>query len=74
MVECPLMVQWVIRSIPDGGPFQLFLVPASALQLVQQRPLYVASCLWDGHIKDPLLLIKKVVHDVAAAGFFSLTI
>ena len=31
-------------------------------------PLYVPSCLWDGRIKDPLLLIKTVVHDVAAAG------
>ena len=25
-----LMVQWVIGSIPHGGPFELFLIQASA--------------------------------------------
>ena len=29
-----LMVQWVIGSIPHGGPIELFLIPASAPQLV----------------------------------------
>ena len=29
-VESLLMVQWVIRSIPHGGPIELFLYPASA--------------------------------------------
>ena len=42
MVECPLMVQWVVRSIPHGGPIELFLVQASA---------DVLSCLWDGVYK-----------------------
>ena len=27
VVECPLMVRWIIRSIPHGGPTELFLVP-----------------------------------------------
>ena len=31
MVERPLMVQWVVRSIPHGGPIELFLIPASAM-------------------------------------------
>ena len=31
MVECPLMVQWVIGSIPHGGSIELFIVPSSAL-------------------------------------------
>ena len=31
MVECPLMVQWVIRSIPHGGSIELFIVQSSAL-------------------------------------------
>ena len=26
MVECPLIVQWVVRSIPHGEPIELFLV------------------------------------------------
>ena len=34
MVECLLMVRWVIRSIPHGGPLELYCVPSSAPQLV----------------------------------------
>ena len=30
MVERPLMVRWVVGLIPHGGPFELFLVLASA--------------------------------------------
>ena len=37
VVEWPLMMQWVIRSIPHGGPNELFLIPTSAV--------YVISCL-----------------------------
>ena len=29
-----IMVQWVIGSIPHGDPIELFLIPASAPQLV----------------------------------------
>ena len=32
-----LMVQWVVRSVPHGGPIELFLVPASASQLVSSQ-------------------------------------
>ena len=42
-----LMVRWVVGSIPHGGPIELFLVPASAPQLVYQMLWYVLSCLWD---------------------------
>ena len=34
VVERPLMVQWVIGSIPHGGLIELFLVPVSAQRLV----------------------------------------
>ena len=34
MVERPLMVQWVVGSIPHGGPTEQFLIPASAPQMV----------------------------------------
>ena len=34
VVEHSLMVRWVVRSILHGEPIDLFLVPASAPQLV----------------------------------------
>ena len=33
-VERSLMVRWVVRSIFHDGPIELFLIPASAPQLV----------------------------------------
>ena len=33
------------------GPIDLFLVSASALQLIQQSLLYVLSSMWDGAYK-----------------------
>ena len=42
-----------------GGPNELFLVPACALQLVQQRWWYVLSCLWDGAYKRTLVANRK---------------
>ena len=33
-VEHPLHVWWVIGSIPPGAPIELFLIPASVLQLM----------------------------------------
>ena len=53
------MVQWVNRSILHGGPIELFLVLASASQLVQQRLWYVLSCLWDGAYKRTIAANKK---------------
>ena len=40
LVEHPLMVQWVIRSIPHGGPTELFLVPASTPDRQTVQPDY----------------------------------
>ena len=34
LVEHPLMVQWVAGSIPPAETIELFLVPASAPQVV----------------------------------------
>ena len=42
-----------------GGPIELFLVPASAPRLVQQRLWYVLSCLWDGAYKRTLAANRK---------------
>ena len=42
-----------------GGPIELFLVPASAPQLVHQRPWYVLSCLWDSAYKRTLAANRK---------------
>ena len=57
VVERLIMVQWVIRSIPHGGPIELF--PASAPQLVNKG--YGMCYLVCGmlHTKEPLLLIGK---------------
>ena len=43
VLECMLMVQWVIRSIPHGGPIELFLVSSSFPFWVR----YVLFCLED---------------------------
>ena len=58
VAEHPLLVQWVVGSIPHGGPIELFFVPASAPQLVYKGPWYVLFCLWDNAFKEPLMLIK----------------
>ena len=42
-----------------GEPIELFLVPASAPQLVYQRLWYVLSCLWDGAYKRTLATNQK---------------
>ena len=56
--ERSLMVRWVVRSILNGGPIELFLVPASAPRLVYQTGMCYPVCGMV-HIKEPLLLIGK---------------
>ena len=53
------MVRWVVGSIPQGGPIELFLVPASVPRMVYQRPWYVLSCLWDGVYNRTLAANRK---------------
>ena len=65
------MVRWVVRSILHGGPIELFLVPASAPRLVQQRLWYMLSCLWDGAYKRSLAANHKEYPMWAAEGFLS---
>ena len=49
------MMQWVIRSIPHGGPIVFFHVPASALQVVGKIfSWYVLSYLWNNPYKRSL--------------------
>ena len=57
--SCPITVLWVIRSIPHGGHTELFIIPASAPQLVWQRPWYVLSCLWCGAHKRSIAAYRK---------------
>ena len=40
-------------------PIELFLVPASAPRLVEQKLWYVPSCLWDGAYKRTLAANQK---------------
>ena len=53
------MVRWIIGSILYGGPIEIYLVPASAPRLVQQRLWYVLSCLWDGAYKRTIAANRK---------------
>ena len=51
---CVCVCMYVCVYSLIGGPIELFLVPASAPRLVQQRPWYVLSCLWDDAYKRTL--------------------
>ena len=64
------MVRWVVMSILHDGPIELFLVPASARHLVQQKPWHVLSCRWGDAYKRSLAS-NQVAHVVVAAGFMS---
>ena len=50
---------WVDGSILHGELIELFLVPASAPRLVQQRPWYVLFCRWNGAYKRTLAANRK---------------
>ena len=65
------MVRWVVGSIPHGGSTELFIVSASPLRLVMQRPWHVLSCLWDGAYKSPYCSLNIAAKVVTAAGFLS---
>ena len=54
LVERPLMVRWVVGSIPHGGPIELFFAPASAPATTGIIPWYVLSRLWDDAYKRTL--------------------
>ena len=56
MEVCLLMVLWVTGSIPLDGTSELFLIPASAPQIIERRPWYVLSCLWNGAYKTSFAL------------------
>ena len=58
IAECLLMVQTVIRSIPHGGPVELFLIPLLVFYNWCKRCVYypVRAMV---NIKYPLLLIRK---------------
>ena len=52
ILRCVILIAITLASIKFS--FQLFLVPASAPQLVKQRLWYVLSCLWDDAYKRTL--------------------
>ena len=60
------MVQCVVGSIPYGGPNELFLVPASAPQLVNKGCGLYYPVFGVVDIKDSLLLIKKMQEQVSS--------
>ena len=64
------MVQWVIGSIPHGGPIDFFHSSQCSTTGVT-KAWYVLFCLWDDAYKRFLAANQRVAH-VAAAGFFSI--
>ena len=59
VVECLLMVRWVIGLILHGGLIELFLVPASAPRWCNNGCGMCYPAYGMVNIKDPLLLIEK---------------
>ena len=53
------MVQWVVGSILHGGPFEIFLVQASAARSCNKDRGMCYPVFKLVHIKEPLLLIGK---------------
>ena len=53
------MVECVIRSVLHGGPIELFLIPASAPQLVYIGCGMYCPVYGMVHIKESLLLIRS---------------
>ena len=62
------MVQWIVRSIPNDGHIELFLILASSSVCDTGHGMYYPVCgMVD--MKDPL--IRKNTHIVVTAGFLS---
>ena len=60
MVELPLMVRWVVGSIPHGGPIELFLVLFQPVLHAGVKRLWcVLSCLWDGAYQKTFAANRK---------------
>ena len=59
--QCFAMYYTACSTMKDkcSESIELFVISASAPQLVYQMVLYMLSCLWDGHIKRPLAANQK---------------
>ena len=60
-----------VQSRPDPRDLSLALNYTSDPWLVYQRPWYVLTCLWEMHIKNPLLFIEKSSCVYGGSGFLS---
>ena len=54
MAERPLIMQWVVRSIPHGGPFEIFFCSTDWYNIGCGVCYPLCGMV---HIKEPLLLI-----------------
>ena len=43
MVDCPLLVRWVVGLIPIGGPIELFLVSACTTNITKAMVCTILS-------------------------------
>ena len=69
VVECWLIMQKVIRSIPHGGPIKLFLVSAVLHNWYNKRRSMCYHVCGMVHKKDPLLLNEKSSPCSCGSGF-----
>ena len=67
VLSCPLMVRWVVGSIPHGRPIEFFLVPASSPQLVYQRKCMRYPLCGVVNVKCPLLLNLSDLYHMSDA-------
>ena len=73
MVECPLMVRWVVRSIRHGGPIELFLVPTSAPSVFKYIQLMQTKCTNNSLILANIFvwhIRRSLVHLCTSFYFF----
>ena len=61
VVERPLMVQWVVGSIPDGGSIE------SMTGVTKAMVCYSVCGMM--HLKEPLQLIKKIPSFIQSGAF-----
>ena len=69
VVDRPLNVRWVVGSIPLGAQIKLFVVLASAPQLVKKGDGMYYAAYVIMHIKEPLLLMGNSVPCTGGSGF-----
>ena len=67
--EYSLMLRWVVGTFHHGGTIDCFSLQAALNDFSNKDSGECYNVCRIGHIKEPLLLIKKYVHVVMTVGF-----